>query len=172
MCAAWKKKNEINEIVYFYCDQSDILLCDIARFSWGNKNELKTFQPQKWKKIKSSELQTKFTGFYKKRVYFEEHLWMSASKLYLKRDYNTGVFLWTLLFKNTYFVVDLRIAGSETPIRGSLFNKVANMTAWKHLTVLERYPSKGIYLWILWNFKEAATPASNHFSQMLGFSFL
>ena len=80
---------------------------------------------------------------------------MSASKLYLKRDYNTGVFLWTLLFKNTYFVVDLRMAGSETPIRGSLFNKVASMTAWKHLTVLERNPSKGIYLWILWNLKEA-----------------
>ena len=90
-----------------------------------------------------------------KKNYFEEHLWMSASKLYLKRDYNTGVFLWTLLFKNTYFVVDLRMAGSETPIRGSLFNKVASVTAWKHLTVLERDPSKGIYLWILWNFKEA-----------------
>ena len=58
---------------------------------------------------------------------------MFASKLYLKRDYNTDV-----------FVVDLRMAGSETPIRGSLFNKVASMTTWKHLTVLERDPSKGI----------------------------
>ena len=155
MCATWKKNNERNEIVCFYCDQSDILLCGIARFSWGNKNKLRTFQPQKWKKIKSSQPQTKFTGSYKKRVHFEEHLWMSASKLYLKRDYNTGVFLWTLLFKNTYFVVDLRMAGSETPIRGSLFNKVASVTAWKHLTVLERDPSKGIYLWVLWDFKEA-----------------
>ena len=88
MCAAWKKKNERNEIVCFYCDQSDILLCGIARFSWGNKNELRTFQPQKWKKIKSSQPQTKFTCSYKKRVYFEEHLWMSAFKLYLKRHYN------------------------------------------------------------------------------------
>ena len=139
MCAAWKKKNERNEIVCFYCDQSDILLCSIARFSWGNKNELRTFQPQKWKKIKSSQPQTKFTGSYKKRVYIEEHLWMSAFKLYLKRDYNTGVFLWTLLFKNTYFVVDL-------PIQGSFFNKVASMTTWKHLTVSERDPSKDIYL--------------------------
>ena len=154
MCAAWKKKNERNEIVCFYCTQSDILLCGIARFSRANKNKLRTFQSQKWKKIKSSQPQTKFTGSYKKRVYFEEHLWMSASKLYLKRDYNTGVFLWTLLFKNTYFVVDLRMAGSKTPIQESLFNKVASVTAWKHLIVLERDPSKGIYLWILWNFKE------------------
>ena len=155
MCAAWKKKNERNEIVCFYCTQSDILLCGIARFSWGNKNELRTFQPQKWKKIKSSQPQTKFTCSYKKRVYFEEHLWMSAFKLYLKRHYNTGVFLWTLLFKKTYFVVDLRMVGSETPIWGSLFDEVASMMAWKHLTAWERDPSKGIYLWVLWNFKEA-----------------
>ena len=76
----------------------------------------------------------------KNRVYFEEHLWMSASKLYFKRDYNTGVFLWTLLFTNTYFVVDLRTAGSETPVRGSLFNKVASVTAWRHLTLSWRRP--------------------------------
>ena len=31
-----------------------------------------------------------------KNNYFEEHLWMSASKLYLKRDSNTGVFPWIL----------------------------------------------------------------------------
>ena len=53
-----------------YCTQSDILLCGIARFSWGNKSELRTFQPQKGKKIKNSRPQTKFTGSYKKkRVY-------------------------------------------------------------------------------------------------------
>ena len=28
--------------------------------------------------------------------YFEEHLWTSASKNYLKRDSNTGAFLWIL----------------------------------------------------------------------------
>ena len=67
MCAAWKKKNERNEIVCFYCTQSDILLCGIARFSRGNKNKLRTFQPQKWKKIKNSQPQTKFTGSYKKK---------------------------------------------------------------------------------------------------------
>ena len=55
------KKNERNEIVCFYCTQSDIL-CGIARFSWGNKNKLRTFQPQKWKKNQNSHPQTKFTG--------------------------------------------------------------------------------------------------------------
>ena len=43
-------------------------------------------------------------------------------------------------FNNTYFVVDLRMAGSETPNWGSLFNKVASVTAWKHLAVLEKKP--------------------------------
>ena len=65
---------------------------------------------------------------------------MSASKFYLKRDYNTGVFLWTLLFQNTDFVEDLLMASSETPFWGSLFNKAASVTAWKHLIVLERIP--------------------------------
>ena len=31
-----------------------------------------------------------------KSNYFEEHLWMSTSKLYLKRDSNIGVFLWIM----------------------------------------------------------------------------
>ena len=32
-----------------------------------------------------------------KNNYFEEHLWMPASKLYLKGDSNTGVFLWIVV---------------------------------------------------------------------------
>ena len=43
------------------------LVCGIARFSRGNKNKLRTFQPQKLKRIKNSEPQTKFTGSYKKK---------------------------------------------------------------------------------------------------------
>ena len=66
MCAAWKKKYERNEIVCFYCTQSGIL-CGIAKFSRGNKNKLRTFKPQKWKKIKNSQPQTKFTGSYKEK---------------------------------------------------------------------------------------------------------
>ena len=31
-----------------------------------------------------------------KKNYFEKHLWTTASKLYLKRDSNTDVFLWIL----------------------------------------------------------------------------
>ena len=56
MYAAWKKKNEINEIVCFYYTQSNILLCGIARFSRGNKNKLRTFQPEKWKKLRTASL--------------------------------------------------------------------------------------------------------------------
>ena len=43
----------------------------LIRFSRGNKNKLRTFQPQKWrKKNKNSQPQTKFTGSdRKKRVY-------------------------------------------------------------------------------------------------------
>ena len=55
--------------MYFYRTQSDILVCGIARFSWGNKNKLRTFQPQKGKKKKkNSQPQTKLTGSYNKRV--------------------------------------------------------------------------------------------------------
>ena len=67
MCTACEKKNGRNEIACFYCTQSDILLCNIARFSQANKNKLRTFQSQKLKKIKNSQPQTKFTGSYKKK---------------------------------------------------------------------------------------------------------
>ena len=56
------------------------------------------------------------------------------------------------LFKNTYFVEDLQNSGFETPLRGSLFNKVGSLTAWTYLTGLERDSSTGISLWILWKF--------------------
>ena len=63
----------------FLLHHSDILLCGIARFSQGNKNKLRTFQPQKLKKIKNSQPQTKFTGSYRKRVKFGTYM-----KLFMK----------------------------------------------------------------------------------------
>ena len=53
----------------FYCTQSDIPLCGIARFSRGNKKKLRTFKPLKneKKKKKNSQPQTKFAGSYKKK---------------------------------------------------------------------------------------------------------
>ena len=70
MCAVWKKKNERNEIVCFYCTQSDFLLCGIARFSWGNKSKLRTFHPQKWKKeLRTASLKQNLLVPLKKRVY-------------------------------------------------------------------------------------------------------
>ena len=54
---------------------------------------------------------------------------MFTSKLYLKRT-PTEMFFHELceLFRNTYFVEDLQMAGSETPMLVSLFNKVASPT--------------------------------------------
>ena len=57
----WKKWNSVFSL---YCLT---FFCGIARFSRGNKNKLRTFQPQKWNKIKNSQPQTKFTGSYKKK---------------------------------------------------------------------------------------------------------
>ena len=70
------------------------------------------------------------------------------------------------LLKNSYFLEDIRMACSQTPVRG-VFNKVTNLTARKILTVLERDCRTGISLWILRNFSESffrRTPLSNHFS--------
>ena len=73
-----------------------------------------------------------------KNNYFEEHLWTSASKHYLKRDSNAGAFLWILWIIQD-FLEDLQTASSETPVRVSFFNKVTSlttrMTAWRFLTV-------------------------------------
>ena len=40
------------------------------------------------------------------------------------------------LFKNTYFKVHLRTAGSKTPVQKFLFNKIASLMSWRVLTVL------------------------------------
>ena len=85
--------------------------------------------------------------------YFKELLWMITSKLYLKRESNINVFLSILsVIQERLLVDDLRKTGFETAMRGSLFNKVASLTAWMSLTVLEKDCSMGISLWLLWNF--------------------
>ena len=78
--------------------------------------------------------------------YFEEHLWTTTSKLYLKRN-TTQKFSCEFceLFKNNYFVEHLLTAGSETPVRECLFNKVASLTASRLLEVLER-DSRQVFL--------------------------
>ena len=88
MCAAWKKKNERNEIVCFYCTQSDIFYCGTARFSRGNKNKLRTFQPQKWKRIKNSQPQTKSNGSYKKKNRSVMQRRLIQTKVYYKLFYS------------------------------------------------------------------------------------
>ena len=76
------------------------------------------------------------------------------------------------LFKNTYFLEDLQTAYSENPVRGSFFKKVASLTAWKLLAVLERDSHRYFSV----NFDKflgklfCRTP-SNHFSHVVFFLF-
>ena len=50
------------------------------------------------------------------------------------------------LFKNTYFVENLHTVGSDTPMQGSLFSKIARLNARRLFTVLEKDFSTGISL--------------------------
>ena len=91
-----------------------------------------------------------------KNNYFEEHLWTSAPKLYLKRDSNTGGYLWILWIVQEHLFCWGSMNGSFwNTSAGSLFNKVASLRTWRHLTVLKRDSSTGISLWILSNFRKA-----------------
>ena len=96
---------------------------------------------------------------------------------FFKKETPTQVFCCEFceLFRNTYFVKDLRTAGSKTPVWGSIFNKVGSQMGWRHLAGLERDSSTGISLWISWNFLErffCRTPPSNHISHDVYFFFL
>ena len=77
------------------------------------------------------------------------------------------------IFRNSYFPEDLQTACSETPMRGSFFKKVASLTAWKLLTVLERDSHRYFSL----NFEKflgklfCRTSPSNHFSHDVVFTF-
>ena len=97
------------------------------------------------KKISTQVLFCEICELFKSN-YFEEHLWMSTSK-------SNVVFSCEFceLFKKTYFVKDLQTARSETPVRGSVFSKIASLMAWRSLAVLKRDFSTGIFLWILSN---------------------
>ena len=88
-----------------------------------------------------------------KNHYFEEHLWTSASKHYLKETRTQGrPCKYCKLFKNTYFLEHLQTACSQTPVTVSFVNNVRNLTAWRLLIVLERDCRTGISQWILRNF--------------------
>ena len=107
MCAAWKKKNERNEIVCFYCTQYGIL-CGIAKFSRGNKNKLRTFQPQKWKKLRTASLKQNVLVLIKKKSVMKTSSWL------LNRFNRTffmwfvrPLILWLLIFFIFYFLKKL-----------------------------------------------------------------
>ena len=67
-----------------------------------------------------------------KNNYLEEHLCITASKLYLKRDSNTGVFLWILkiIQENLFCRASTNGCFWNTSV-GSNFNKVASLIAWR-----------------------------------------
>ena len=69
----------------------------------------------------------------------EEHLRVTAFKVY-KKEIPTQVLSceFCKLFISNYFAEDLRLAGSETPLCVSFFNKVACLTAWRPIIVSER----------------------------------
>ena len=75
------------------------------------------------KKISTQVLFCEICELFKSN-YFEEHLRMSTSK-------SNVVFSCEFceLFKKTYFVKDLQTARSETPVRGSVFSKIASLMA-------------------------------------------
>ena len=88
-----------------------------------------------------------------KNNYFEEHLRASASKNYLKKTRRQVLSCeFCELFKNINFPGYLQNARSETPVRGSFFNKYASLTPWRPLTMLERDCHTVIFLWILRKF--------------------
>ena len=105
---------------------------------WAPKTLLKKTQAQ----VFSCEIYKPF-----KNNYFQEHLWTSASASLFGDSKKVLSCEFCKLFKNTYFLEDLQTASSETSVRTAssetsmrkfFFNKVASLTAWRLLTVLER----------------------------------
>ena len=112
-----------------------------------------------------------------KNNYFEEHLWVSASKHYLKRDSNTGAFLWILwIIQDHLFLEDLQMTSSETPVRRSFFLQACcKPDCLKTFnSVRKRLPHSYFSV----NFETflgklfCRTPPSNHFSHDVFFPFL
>ena len=92
-----------------------------------------------------------------KNIYFEEHLWISTSKLYLQRDSNTDVFLFSSGYTNVWF---------RNSSVWCLFNKFAKLTAWRPLTVLKDTAAQ-VFLCEFWEiFRKAfcRAPPRNRFS--------
>ena len=96
---------------------------------------------------------------------FEEHLWTTVSKFSLKRNSNTGVFLWILwIIQEHLFCRASTSYWFWNNSRGSIYqvNKVASLRAWRPLTVLQKDYNIGISLWVLGKHFCRTTP-SNHF---------
>ena len=69
-----------------------------------------------------------------KNNYFEQHLWATASKLYLKGD-STNISLWILWIIKEFCRASTNDWLLNTCAR--VFRNLVNLTAWRLLTVLE-----------------------------------
>ena len=104
--------------------------CSWIKFTGKNLLESLFNKSQLWEPatlLKKAPTQVFFCEICKlfKNNYFKEHLWTSASKLYLKRDFNTVVFLWILgISQEHLFVEDPWTVGSKTPVRGRYLIKL------------------------------------------------
>ena len=81
-----------------FLKEKDILLCGITRFSRGNKNKLRTFQPQKWKKIRTVSLKQNLLVLKKKSVIIFEQINMNLSNYRGKNFFVSLRFCFVLLF--------------------------------------------------------------------------
>ena len=113
-----------------------------------------------------------------KNYYFEDYLWMSASKLYLKRDSSTGFFPCILgIIHEHLFCRGSTNGWSWNTSAVFIFSKVASLTVWTDLTVLETEPSTSIFSEFWEKIRKGklfcTIPPSNHFSDdVVSFSFL
>ena len=69
--------------------------------------------------------------------YFEENLWIIASKLYLKRIYNKSVLLWIFEIIQEHLFCRISCKLLVLKHQGFFFNKAACRTTWCPLTMLE-----------------------------------
>ena len=111
-----------------------ILRCSVKR-----KDVLKNFAKFTEKHFCRSLFFNKVAGW-KPETFRSSHWRCSVKQGILKKVTPTKVFPCEFceLFKNTYFLEDLQMAGSETPEWGCLFNKVASLTAWSFYCIRKR----------------------------------
>ena len=135
-CISWSTKKEAYNIHRIFMEQSgNILIFNIPGTLFRNipRNFIMNVFQIYWGYLKA------ISHEYSTNIIIWLVAWMSISNLYLKRDFKISIFLWIL-----WIIQEHLFCGGSTnswfwnTSVGSLFNKVANLTSWTPLTVLER----------------------------------